>query len=55
MNNRFSLYGTIKIVAIGAYIEEFLSDFMKSGMKVYCIENVNGAVYLSVRRSDYKG
>jgi len=54
MNNRFSLYGTIKIVAIGAYIEEFLSDFMKSGMKVYCIENVNGAVYLSVRRSDYK-
>ena len=54
MFNSFSLYGEISIVAIGAYLEEFLSDFMKSGMKVHSIKNINGAVYLSVRRVDYK-
>lgn len=54
MIKRFSLYGIIQIVAIGAYIEDFLSDFMKSGIIVYEVKNINGEVYMSVRRVDYK-
>ncbi len=53
MNKQHSFYG-ISISAIGAYIEEFLSDFMKSGMKAYEIRNNNGMIHMKVRRSDYK-
>lgn len=50
----FPAYGLIHIIVIGAYTEEFLTDFMKSGIKVYEIRNNNGAVCMIVRRVDYK-
>ncbi len=54
MKEKFSILSTVTFTVIGAYIEEFLSEFMKSGIKAYNIHNIKGIVYITIKRREYK-
>lgn len=54
MEKKILLPGKIIITAIGAYINEFLTELMRSGIKSHKIVNQKGVIYFSIRRIDYK-
>ena len=54
MEKKILLPGKIRITAIGAYINEFLTELIRSGIKSHKIVNQKGVIYFSIRRIDYK-
>ncbi len=53
MKRGFIFSGRIRISAIGAYTENFLTELIKSGIRSSGITNQNGIVYFYIRRTDY--
>lgn len=44
----------ITFTAIGAYYEDYISDLIKSGIKVKKVNNNKGILYIRINRNDYK-
>ncbi len=44
----------IRISVIGAYVEEYLTELIKSGVKLSQVNNKNGVVYFFINRIEYK-
>lgn len=54
MKNFISLRKEVTFTAIGAYIEEFITALIKSGVKSKAINNSDGVLYIRIKRKDYK-
>ncbi len=54
MKINFLLHREVTFTAIGAYIEDFITDLVKSGVKSKEIDSSNGVLFVRIRRKDYK-
>ena len=54
MKRNFSLCKEVTFTAIGAYIEDFITELVKSGVKSREINNSDGVLYIRIKRRDYR-
>ncbi len=51
---KFSLQGILEIEAFGTYLEEYMTELISSGLKIWNLRNENGIIYFNCQRHKYK-